>query len=167
MVGWHHCLGGCEFDQALGGREGQGGLACCSPRAHRESGRTERLDSSSSEHHQALDVCRVLVSPAGPPALALRPRPSGGLGILRPTCHPFCWAALGPLELPCLFATEIEAPGVCGPLQTIRPQPVAKPSWVRAAEPSSLALSKDEPHPAHNLHFRAPTPPHGSQKGDI
>ena len=30
MVGWHHCLDGNEFDQALGVGDGQGGLACCS-----------------------------------------------------------------------------------------------------------------------------------------
>ena len=30
MVGWHHRLNGHEFDQTLGGREGQGSLACCS-----------------------------------------------------------------------------------------------------------------------------------------
>ena len=31
MVGWHHQCDGHEFDQAPGGGEGQGGLACCSP----------------------------------------------------------------------------------------------------------------------------------------
>ena len=36
MVGWHHCLHGHEFEQTLGNREGQGGLACCSPWGHNE-----------------------------------------------------------------------------------------------------------------------------------
>ena len=31
MVGWHHCLNGQEFEQALGDGERQGSLACCSP----------------------------------------------------------------------------------------------------------------------------------------
>jgi len=31
MVGWHHRLNGHEFEQALGGTEGQERLACCSP----------------------------------------------------------------------------------------------------------------------------------------
>ena len=31
MVGWHHWLNGCEFEQTLGDGEGQGSLACCSP----------------------------------------------------------------------------------------------------------------------------------------
>ena len=31
MVGWHHQLDGCEFEQAPGDSEGQGSLVCCSP----------------------------------------------------------------------------------------------------------------------------------------
>ena len=31
MVGWHHRLDGCEFEQALGIVDGQGSLAYCSP----------------------------------------------------------------------------------------------------------------------------------------
>ena len=31
MIGWHHWLTGHEFEQTLGGSEGQGSLACCSP----------------------------------------------------------------------------------------------------------------------------------------
>ena len=30
MVGWHHWLSGCEFEQALEDGEGQGSLVCCS-----------------------------------------------------------------------------------------------------------------------------------------
>ena len=36
MVGWHHQLDGHEFEQALGDREGQGRLECCSPWGHKE-----------------------------------------------------------------------------------------------------------------------------------
>ena len=35
MVGWHHQLDGHEFEQALGVGDGQGSLACCSPRGHK------------------------------------------------------------------------------------------------------------------------------------
>ena len=31
MVGWHHRLDGCEFEQAPGVGDGQGSLVCCSP----------------------------------------------------------------------------------------------------------------------------------------
>ena len=31
MVGWHHRLGGHEFEQAPGVGDGQGSLVCCSP----------------------------------------------------------------------------------------------------------------------------------------
>ena len=37
MVGWHHQLNGCEFEQALGVGDGQGSLACCSSWGHKES----------------------------------------------------------------------------------------------------------------------------------
>ena len=44
MVGWHHQLNGHEFEQTPGGGEGQGGLACCSPRGHKELNMTELLN---------------------------------------------------------------------------------------------------------------------------
>ena len=44
MVGWHHLLDGCEFEQAPGVADGQGGLACCRPRGHKELQTTERLN---------------------------------------------------------------------------------------------------------------------------
>ena len=37
MVGWHNQLNGHDFEQALGDGEGQGSVACCSPRGRRES----------------------------------------------------------------------------------------------------------------------------------
>ena len=43
MVGWHHQLKGYEFEQALGNSEGQGSLACWSPRGCKESDTTQRL----------------------------------------------------------------------------------------------------------------------------
>ena len=39
MAGWHH-----EFEQALGVGDGRRSLACCSPRCHKESDRTEWLN---------------------------------------------------------------------------------------------------------------------------
>ena len=36
MVGWHHRLNGHESEQALGVGDGQGSLACCSPRGRKE-----------------------------------------------------------------------------------------------------------------------------------
>ena len=44
MVGWHHWLDGCEFEQAPGVGEGQGSLACCSPWGHKESDMNEQLN---------------------------------------------------------------------------------------------------------------------------
>ena len=35
-VGWHHRLDRHEFEQALGVGDGQGSLACCSPRGCKE-----------------------------------------------------------------------------------------------------------------------------------
>ena len=36
-LGQHHQLYGHEFEQTPGDSEGQGSLACCSPRGHRVS----------------------------------------------------------------------------------------------------------------------------------
>ena len=47
MVGWHHLLNGHEFEQTPGDSEGEGSLACCSPRAHKESDMTEQLNDNS------------------------------------------------------------------------------------------------------------------------
>ena len=44
IVGWHHQLDKHEFEQAPGVGDGQGGLACCSPRGHKESDTTEWLN---------------------------------------------------------------------------------------------------------------------------
>ena len=44
MVGLHHRLNGHELEQTPGVVDGQGGLACCSPRGHKESDATERLN---------------------------------------------------------------------------------------------------------------------------
>ena len=44
MVGWHHQLDGHECEQALGVGDGQGSLACCSPRGREESDTTELLN---------------------------------------------------------------------------------------------------------------------------
>ena len=41
MVGWHHRLDRCEFEQAMGVGGEQGSLACCSPWGHKESNTTE------------------------------------------------------------------------------------------------------------------------------
>ena len=41
MVGWHHQLNGPESEQAPGVGDGQGGLACCSPRGRKELDTTE------------------------------------------------------------------------------------------------------------------------------
>ena len=43
MIGWHHQLDGHEFEQAPGVDDGQGGLACYSPRGCKESYMTEEL----------------------------------------------------------------------------------------------------------------------------
>ena len=41
MSGWHQWLNGHEFEQTPGVGDGQGSLACCSPRGHKESDTTE------------------------------------------------------------------------------------------------------------------------------
>ena len=54
MVGWDHRLNGHEFEQTLGDGEGQGSLAFCSPRGHKESKQEEKRateDEMVGWHH--------------------------------------------------------------------------------------------------------------------
>ena len=44
MVGWHHRLGGHEFEQAPGVADGEGNLACYSPWGCKDSDMTEQLN---------------------------------------------------------------------------------------------------------------------------
>jgi len=44
MIGWHHQLDGHEFEQDLGVYDGQGSLACYSPRGGKEWDMTEQLN---------------------------------------------------------------------------------------------------------------------------
>ena len=48
IVGWLHQLNRHEFEQTLGDGEGQGSLAYCSPRSHKESDTTERLNNNNN-----------------------------------------------------------------------------------------------------------------------
>ena len=44
MVGWYHPLNGHEFEWTLEVDDGQGSLACCSPRGHKELDTTEQVN---------------------------------------------------------------------------------------------------------------------------
>ena len=44
LAGWHHRFNGHEFEWTPGVGDGQGGLACCDSRGHKESDMTERLN---------------------------------------------------------------------------------------------------------------------------
>ena len=60
MVGWHHQLDGCEYEQAPGVGNGQGNLACCSPWGHNESDMTELLKWTKwcmGQHERNLKKC--------------------------------------------------------------------------------------------------------------
>ena len=48
MLGWHHKLNGHDFEQALGGGEGQESLACCSPWGRKELDTIEALNNSNN-----------------------------------------------------------------------------------------------------------------------
>ena len=51
MVRWHHQLSGHEFEQALGGSEGQGTLVYCRPWSCKELDMTEQLNKMRSQGH--------------------------------------------------------------------------------------------------------------------
>ena len=46
MVGWHHLLNGCKYEQTPVDGEGQGSVASCSPWGHKKSDTSERLNNN-------------------------------------------------------------------------------------------------------------------------
>ena len=62
MVGWHHGLSGHEFEQAPGGGDGQGGLACYGPWGRKESDTTERLKLTELTTDGNVQCAAVMVS---------------------------------------------------------------------------------------------------------
>ena len=60
IVGRHHRLNGHEFEQALGVGDGQGSLACCSPRGRKESDTTEWLNWYILNWKTGIDIYTLL-----------------------------------------------------------------------------------------------------------
>ena len=48
MVGWHHQFNGHELEQTPRDSEGQGSMACCSPRGHKKSDTTKQLNNTTT-----------------------------------------------------------------------------------------------------------------------
>ena len=66
VVGWHHQLNAHEFEQTLGDRKGQGGLACCSAWGPKESDTTEELNRLRlSEGETTVDVTELVRGGSG------------------------------------------------------------------------------------------------------
>ena len=60
MVGWYHRLNGHKFEKVLGGGEGLGTLACCSPWGHKESDTIERMNNNNSNIYNLHKMQHVL-----------------------------------------------------------------------------------------------------------
>ena len=56
MVGWHHQLDGHSFGWTPGVGDGQGDLACCSPRGHKELDMTEWLNRTDTEYYTVMKM---------------------------------------------------------------------------------------------------------------
>ena len=54
MVGWHHWINGHESEQAPGDGEGQGSLACCSPRGQEKLDMTEWLNNNNDKTSEEI-----------------------------------------------------------------------------------------------------------------
>ena len=61
MVGWHHRLGGHEFEQTLGDGEGQGSLACCSLWGCKELDMTEELKDNNQQNDYDLLKAQIML----------------------------------------------------------------------------------------------------------
>ena len=66
MVGWHHRLNGCEFEQTVGDRAGLESLVCYSPWGRQELDTTERLNNNHGENIMELEFQQNVHEPWGP-----------------------------------------------------------------------------------------------------
>ena len=55
MAGWYHQCNGHELGQTLGGGEGQGSLACCTPQGCNESDMTGGATKQQPAHMHLLE----------------------------------------------------------------------------------------------------------------
>ena len=60
-VGWHHQLNGHEFEQAPGGGEGQGSVACYSPWGHKELDTTEQVNNNNQSTTQVRNQFLIIL----------------------------------------------------------------------------------------------------------
>ena len=65
MVRWHHRLNGHEFEQTLGGSEGQGHLVCCSPWGRKETKLTEEHSRMRRENQRRIKCTQLIKAGAG------------------------------------------------------------------------------------------------------
>ena len=54
MMGWHHRLNGCEFEQTLGDSEGQESLVYCSLWGCKDSDTSEQLNNNDNNNGSLL-----------------------------------------------------------------------------------------------------------------
>ena len=62
MVGWHPRLDGYDFEQTPGDGEGQGSLACCSPRGCKGADPTDGLNNNKIYADTSLSLQRHKMS---------------------------------------------------------------------------------------------------------
>ena len=56
MIGWHHQLNGCEFEQIPIDSEGQGSLVCRSPWGHKELDKTYLATEQQQRYTKLIKV---------------------------------------------------------------------------------------------------------------
>ena len=61
MAGWHHWLDGRESEWTLGVGDGQGGLACCDSRGHKESDMTEQLNWTEIYIYNKIRIIVIII----------------------------------------------------------------------------------------------------------
>ena len=60
MAGWHYWLDGHEFEWTPGVGDGQGSLACCDSRGHKESDTTEQLNWTEGSPKNATELITII-----------------------------------------------------------------------------------------------------------
>ena len=145
IVGWHHRFNGHEFGQTLGDGEGQGSLACCSPRGREESDKTWRMNNNTDIGKQSVTstCCYDAIGPSPPGQGLCSKRPS----LSAPSWPAKPWLTETPGIKRGTWTRQLSCPGTSLVVQWLRIHLPMQRTWVWSVVEQIPWSRKQQPTP--------------------